>query len=91
MTSVVDKIIGTDISGKKKMAAVTAQQQQTLTAQKADQAKVVEQQTKESEAIKVTEARKAASAKKVRGGKAGRRSMLTSGFKGIQDKQTTLG
>ena len=91
MTSVVDKVIGTDFSGKKAMARTTARQQQTLNAQKAEQAKVVEQQTKESEAIKVDEVRRSTAARKVRGGRAGRRSMLTSGFKGIQEKQSTLG
>lgn len=91
MTSVVDKVIGTDISGKKKMARVVAKQQQTLNVQKAEQAKVVQQQEKESEAIKVDEVRRSTAAKKVRSGKAGRRSMLTSGFKGIQDKQDKLG
>jgi len=91
MTSVVDKIAGTDISGKKKMARVTDQQNKALAGQRAEQAKIQLQQKKESEAIQSQEARRLASSKKVRGGTAGRRSLMSGGFKGVQDKKATLG
>ena len=84
MTSVMDKVFGTDISGKKKMGAL-------VTKQRAGQAETAERQRKEEEAIRGDEARRAAAAKKVRGGTAGRRSLLTSGFKGVTDKSSTLG
>ena len=84
MTSVADKVFGTDISGKKKMGAM-------MGAQLAEQAKVAQQQRQQEEAIRGDEARRMASAKKVRGGTAGRRSLLSGGFKGIHDKSNTLG
>lgn len=80
----IDKIFGSDITGKKKMGAL-------MGAQRTEQAKVRSRQQKEEEAIRGDEARRAASQKKVRGGAAGRRSLLTSDFKGVQGKKATLG
>ena len=80
----IDKIFGSDITGQKKMGAL-------MSAQRTEQAKTRASQAKEETAIKSDEARRAAASKRVRGGTAGRRSLLTSDFKGVQDKKATLG
>lgn len=84
MVSMVDKVIGTDFSGQKKAGRI-------MDKQKAEQAKVAAGQKKEEEAIRSDELRRSAAARKVRGGTAGRRSLMTSDFKGVTGKSKTLG